>query len=442
MLPADILSWPIVEHLRPGNFRDEVRVGLISYLTFPLFDSCTILLAFYLLLELQFSSTAAALGALGLFFCTTFLPYAQVQQENTLMFFSLIGGFLGCLIWFRTDKILSLCLASFCLGWGLLVRLPCFFDAFIVVLHVLILIARDRKSVKEKIQRATKFVIMFGIFYVPFIAVDRFYQWIRFGSFTSTYYGIWAAQARALDPSLPASYPFSTPFFDGLTGFLFSPDKSIFLFNPLLILATGLCIRYRKDLPTGFCQFVCLLWLLLIVQICFYARDTFWTGDTAWGPRYVITECMAIAFLAIPAFVRAYPSITSRLEKLVCEALIAISCFIQIIAVLFDDNLELAQEAAFHLKYIIVWQRFVNAISILTGTFRSSGLDPGLEAAGNQKWDALAFMPWRTAGEIPPIVTNILQFAWLFALFLFIAILLSFFAQLRHKSIAEDPTLL
>jgi hypothetical protein len=36
MLPADILTWPIVEHLRSGDLRDEVRVGLISYLTFPL----------------------------------------------------------------------------------------------------------------------------------------------------------------------------------------------------------------------------------------------------------------------------------------------------------------------------------------------------------------------------------------------------------------------
>jgi hypothetical protein len=177
------------------------------------------------------------------------------------------------------------------------------------------------------------------------------------------------------------------------------------------------------------------------MQICFYARATFWHGDTAWGPRYVITECMAISFLAIPAFVRAYPIMKSRVEKFACEALIAISCFIQIISVLFDDNLELAQEAAFHLKYFIVWQRLVNATTILTGSFRSSGLDPGLEAAGNEKWAALAFMPWRTASEIPRIVTNILQFAWVVGFLFFITILLCFFAQLRQKSTAQNPKL-
>jgi hypothetical protein len=131
----------------------------------------------------------------------------------------------------------------------------------------------------------------------------------------------------------------------------------------------------------------------------------------------------------------------SRVEKIVCEAIIAISCFIQVISVLFDDNLELAQQTAFHIKYVIVWQRLVNATSILTGSFRNSGLDPGLEASGHEKWTTLAFMPWRTAGQIPRIITNILQLTWVMGVFFLIVFLLFFLAQLRNKRIAQEPKL-
>jgi len=434
MLPADILSWPIVEHLPPGGVREE----LIGYLTFPLFDACTVLLAYYLLLELRFARTAAALGALGLFFGTSFLPYAQFQEENTLMFFSLIGGLLGCLIWLRTDKIWPLCLGAFSLGWGLLVRLPCVLDAFFVVFYTLISIWAGQNARRDKMQKSVRLVVMFGVFYAPFIAADRFYQWIRFGSFTSTYYGIQAAQARALDPTLPASYPFSTPFFEGFTGFLFAPDKSIFIFNPLLILATWLCIRYRKILPAGFGSLLGVLWLLLMAQICFYARATFWRGDTAWGPRYVVTECMAISLLAIPAFVRAHPLMKSRVEKLVGEALIAVSCFIQMIAVLFNENLERSQEITFHVTYFIVWQRLVNTAAILTGSFQNSALDPGLKGGSAEPWTSLDFMPWRTAGEFPRFVTHGLELAWVMGLLFLIGILVVFLAQLRGGSVSGE----
>ncbi len=72
--------------------------------------------------------------------------------------------------------------------------------------------------------------------YAVFVLVDRLYQYYRFGSFFNTYVSVFAQQAREMNPSLPAKYPFEVPFHVGFFGALFAPEKSIFLFDPLLIL--------------------------------------------------------------------------------------------------------------------------------------------------------------------------------------------------------------
>jgi hypothetical protein len=434
MLPADLLSWPIVEHLHPGRLRDAVQVGLVSYLTFPLLNACTVVLAYRLLMELGFSATESELGAIGLLFGTSFLPYAQIQQENSLMFFSLIGGLLGNIRWLRTHDWRHLCLGAGCLGWGLLVRLPCIFDAFAVALFMLFSIMGRKQGRKEKLAESARFILQFGSFYLPFILADRFYQWVRFGSITSNYETILAAQQRAADPLLPPSFPFSTPFLDGFTGFLLSPAKSIFLFNPLLILSSVLVLRYRNALRQNVKLFFGIGWLALFMQICFYARLAFWGGDAAWGPRYVMSESQLVALIAIPALVRISRLIKSRFETLCYTILIALACVIQFAGCLYDYNLELAQEAAFHVKYIIIWQRFINTVALASGTFQSRGLDPGLAQSGSSKFAVLAFMPWRTEGQLPQRITHVLQAGWVAGCLLLLAILANYLLRIRREA--------
>ena len=120
--------------------------------------------------------------------------------------------------------------------------------------------------------------------------IDRVYQYHRFGSFFNTYISIFGAQQRALDPSLPAAYPFEGRFLDGFLGPLFAPEKSIFLFDPLLLLALLVTVVYWKRLGSAVRAYTFAAWLLLFAYICFYAKYTVWTGDFAWGDRYVSTS--------------------------------------------------------------------------------------------------------------------------------------------------------
>jgi hypothetical protein len=76
---------------------------------------------------------------------------------------------------------------------------------------------------------------------------------------------------------------FHVPIGRGLEGMLFSPGKSLFVFNPIALLGlVGLVLFLRRDRPVG------VLFLLLIVpRIIFFAKWDAWDGGVSWGPRFL-----------------------------------------------------------------------------------------------------------------------------------------------------------
>lgn len=77
---------------------------------------------------------------------------------------------------------------------------------------------------------------------------------------------------------------------DGLTGLLFSPGKSMFLYSPLLLLAPFGWNRLRTLCPG-------LAWGLLagaIAYLLLHAQVRNWSGDWGWGPRYTVPLTMPL----------------------------------------------------------------------------------------------------------------------------------------------------
>jgi len=92
---------------------------------------------------------------------------------------------------------------------------------------------------------------------------------------------------------------FHAPFYVGLTGFLLSPGKSVFLYCPLLILAIyGMRKLWKTD--RGLATLCC---GLPLVYLLFYMRYTQWEGGFCPGPRYllpaVIVSTLGIAPLVL-----------------------------------------------------------------------------------------------------------------------------------------------
>src|SRR4029077_21278958 len=87
-------------------------------------------------------------------------------------------------------------------------------------------------------------------------------------------------------------------------GPLFKPEKSIFLFDPLLVLTILLLVLLWRRLSAEVRAYGVTSLLLLLGYISFYARYTYWAGDFAWGDRYVSTSVELAALLGVPLLLR------------------------------------------------------------------------------------------------------------------------------------------
>ncbi len=254
--------------------------------------------------------------------------------------------------------------------------------------------------------------------YAFFLLVDRAYQFYRFGSFTNTYITLFAREQRQIDPTLPANFPWSTPFHVGVLGALFQPEKSIFLFDPLLVLAIFLlALLWKRLTPEVRAYGVASLLLLLLGYICFYARYTFWSGDFAWGDRYVSTSVELVTLVAVPLLMR-YREVLGKTIWRLGWALIAVSLVVQLASLAFWLPLEIYQMETLGHPTFVIALRFKNILAFALGKMDAWGLNT--EAMTQDPWDYVHITTWnflpfllRRVGVAPGWVVDTTLAIWL-----------------------------
>ena len=227
--------------------------------------------------------------------------------------------------------------------------------------------------------------------YAFFALIERLYNFYRFGSFTQTYIPIFARELRAQDPTLPANFPWSTPFHEGVLGALFKPEKSIFLFDPLLVLAILLLVLLWKRLGAEVRAYAVTSLLLLAGYISFYARYTYWAGDFAWGDRYVSTAAEMVALIAVPLLLRYRANLNPWIWR-GSIALIAASLMIQIASLAFWLPLEIYQMETFGHPTFVIALRFKNIAAFALGKMDAWGLNT--DAMSEDPWDYVHITTW------------------------------------------------
>jgi hypothetical protein len=239
--------------------------------------------------------------------------------------------------------------------------------------------------------RCRSYVVTALPVYVLFGFIDRLYQYYRFGSFFNTYMSVVARETRQRNPTLPASYPFETPFHLGFLGPLFAPEKSIFLFDPLLILVILLTVVAFKRFSPAVKAYEITVCILLLAYISFYARYTVWSGDSAWGDRYISTTVELVALLAIPLLLR-YRSEIGRLVWTTGIVLIAISTVVQIGSLTFWLPLEIYQMKTLGHPTFVIALRMRNIVAFAFGKMDAWGLSN--HAMTEDPWDYVHITTW------------------------------------------------
>jgi hypothetical protein len=477
MLPADLVGTGISHWKVFSEYEDDpaVRAIVVAYSTSILVNVLTVLAGFRLLRQLRFSVRETVLGLLALLFCTTHLHYTQNMMENNYIMLLTLVGFSFQYEWLLTGNRRALFWGCAALGLNLLTRLTTVLDLIAAGIFLLLVFWFQGESASEIWRRFAAYCKVAFPVYAGFLLIERFYSFYRFGSFTQTYLPLFASQLRSEDPTLPANFPWSTPFHEGFLGAFFKPEKSIFLFDPLLVLAIFLLIVLWKNVSPEVRAYGAASLLLVVGYISFYARYTYWTGDFAWGDRYVSTAVEMVALLAVPLLLRvrsafAQTNETQRLKPSSIDtaigtaeavpfpvlsspkfmnavgaqwiwrvgiALIVVSLVVQVASLAFWLPLEIYQMETLGHPTFVIALRFKNIAAFALGKMNAWGLVD--DAMKEDPWDYVHITTWnflpfllRRVGAAPGWVVNTAFAVWGAAIAILAGVLWRLRRTLQH----------
>ena len=121
-------------------------------------------------------------------------------------------------------------------------------------------------------------LVAFALPLAAFAALVLWHNAVRFGSVFNSGY---------------SDEGFTTPFYVGLYGLLFSTGKSVFLFSPIVLLGIpGLVWLWRRHRAEAL-----LAGGVALITLVYYAPWWAWYGGWSWGPRFLVP---ALPFLVLP----------------------------------------------------------------------------------------------------------------------------------------------
>jgi hypothetical protein len=443
MLPADLAGsvaakLPLWRDYVLSGEDPAIRSILVSISTNILVNVLTALAAFRLLGLFGFSVGESVAGVLSLLCATTHLHYAQNMAENNYILLLTITGFALQYKWLTTGDRRALFWGSAALGLNLLTRVTTAMDLFGAGCFILLAVLFSRRSGYVHVNRlpepaldaVSKRPILLTVreylrgslpVYAVFLVIDRIYQYIRFGSWTNTYVAIFAREQRMMDPTLPTNFPFNRGFFEGgfhsgVLGPFFMPEKSIFLFDPMFLLALLLTAFLWKRLSPAMRAFAVASLAMLAAYVLFYARYNWWAGDFAWGDRYISSAVELTTLLAIPLLLR-YRQALGRTIWYLALSITGISVAIQCASLAFWLPLEIYQMETLGHPTWVVLLRFKNITAFALHKRAAWGLNT--PAMFQDSWDAMHITTWnflpsllRHVGQAPLWTVHVLYGVW------------------------------
>jgi hypothetical protein len=394
LLPADIVGTYVARLPIFAEYDDtdpSVRDIIVSYTINILLTVLTALVCFRFLRQLQFNIRQSVLGVLALLVATTHLHYTQNMMENNYIFLLTLTGFSYQYQWLLTGSRRALLLGSGAFGLNLLTRLPSGLDLMAGAAFLLVIVWSEGVRGRALWHRCRTYLATALPVYLFFGLLDRIYQFYRFGSFFNTYITVTGREYRQRNPALPPNYPFETPFHTGFFGALFAPEKSVFLFDPLLILMIVLYLVGWKRFSPAVRAYLIVSLTLLLAYMSFYARYTVWSGDFAWGDRYVSTAVELSVILATPLLLRHRRELPAAVWA-VGLTLLAVSIVIQLASLAFWLPLEIYQIETFGHPTFLIGLRFKNILAFALGRMGAWGLNT--HAMTEDSWDYVHITTW------------------------------------------------
>ena len=262
-----------------SNWLTMLWVGLMNPLVTAL-----VMVVFLKTAETLGLTCRTALGltcALGL--ATIVFPYSGSFAREPLLTLFLLLSLFTALRFGKTCANRWLWLTGLATGYMIFTKfiqgivIPVFILYFLVVIW-----QREHRHSASRTQ--TTLAMLKGVFVyllpgVILLAVQSLYAFMRFGTFTSGLAGLQGNPIAWITYLLPFGNP---P--EAIVGLLLSPEKSMFLYSPPIIL--GLIGWWRWFQAQR--REALLILLLGLVEFALVTLRYDWDGGTFWGPRYLI----------------------------------------------------------------------------------------------------------------------------------------------------------
>ena len=377
MLPADVVATFVTQAVlsMPDASARRLRASIVAFATFPLVTAASAVLGYLLLQSFGFGAWAAFAGVLCWLWLTTVIVFSQNHFENSMMNLLILGGYYFGLRWAQTGALRPLVLASLFCGGLVLVRLPMLADSALAVAFCLVVVFFDLECDRGLAIRRVKRLFVVGLpILLVFVAVDRAYQWYRFEDLTSTYIGVFGEQWVARHPGLPESYPFSGSMRDGILGPLISPHRSIFLYDPMLVVLLFLCASSWRAISFKVRAFLGSLLVALVISMLGYARLEYWDGSATWGNRYTLVP-VHLALLVVGALLSERLGRMRTWSRVGIVALVLVSGLLQACALTLPPSVEVFQSECESRQILVAARRPINAVAALAGRWDDWGLD-------------------------------------------------------------------
>ncbi len=446
LLPADIIGTylerlPAFGEYHGAGTDPTIRNIVVTYSTNTLICVLSVLVCFRFLRQLHFTVNQAVAGALALLFGTTFLHYTQNMMENNLILLLTLAGMCFQYQWLQTGSRASLLIGSMAFAADLMVRITTVIDIAAGALFIVLVLWMNGTRGGALASKLRLYALGAAPCYMVGLVVDRAYQYARFGSIWNTYMSVFAAEQHKLNPGLSPQFPWTTPLREGVLGPLISPEKSIFLFDPLVILSLLLAVWLWKRLQPGVKAYLLAGFFLIAAYILFYAKYYDWSGDFAWGDRYVSTAVDLAAFMSVPLLLRHRAEL-NRFLWAAGVALIAASVAIQISSVMFWCPLEIYQMDTLGHPAFVIGLRFKNIAAFLLGKMDAWGLTN--DSMKEDPWDyvhitTFNFLPFvlRRIGQAPGWLMDAVMGMWCAVLAGLISLLAFMGRQVRLGGLAQ-----
>jgi len=254
---------------------DERRIGFVTGFAMSLMPVvyCAMTVAlFYAMLRTSFEkSIATALAcSVALAFCTFVWTYSRNLFDGVLCMCLLTGAMLSMMQFGRTGRTGYFLVAMALCGFGIVTRLTMALLLAAFGIYLAMVFWKDRK-------RLIRLVVMGAAELAPFALWQTYYNHLRTGHWLIS---------PVMSDQYAAHNGLTGNLAVGVSGLLFSPGRSIFVYVPLALLSVVCFRRFMAGYPCEaiFAAALSGMWLIIHSKMA-----AIWNGDWDWGPRHFVT---------------------------------------------------------------------------------------------------------------------------------------------------------